>query len=102
MASAKSLLSGLTDKGGRATTVLERIGLSPTILKEEHFPVRKSGELALAISEQLEDETLGFLRRRTPPGSIEMSLYALTSAANLREALDRLTHYWPLINSEIN
>ncbi|MCV6621323.1 MAG: AraC family transcriptional regulator [Cellvibrionaceae bacterium] len=103
IASAKSLLQGLSAAGGDSSRVLDDIGLARNILEsDDQFPVRKSGELVLAISRHLEDETLGFLERKSAPGSIQMCLYALISAPTLGQALTRLIHYWRLINPEIN
>lgn len=67
----------------------------------QRLPSSEAARLMLATVDALQDETLGFLKRRTRPGGIETACHAIISSANLREATGRWQAFWQLIHDDL-
>jgi AraC-like DNA-binding protein len=102
ISSINPLLDGCRRRGVDPAYILEEIGLPAELLAdpESLFPVSKVGDLIAAIALNLEDETLGFMQRRTGIGGLEMSIHAVISSKYLNEALQRWLHYWRLLHDD--
>jgi len=98
----RGFLEGCQANGVAPADILEQIGFSADILTdpELRFPAEKLGELITAISLTLQDETLGFMDRRTATGGLEMSIHAMISAKTLHDAVQRWIAYWGLLHSD--
>ena len=97
-----SFLNGCRKQGVNPIVMLSKIGVSPEILDnpDGRFPTSGLGELLAAISQTLEDETLGFLERPTRPGGLQMWVHSCITARTLQEAIERWTLYWSLIHDD--
>ncbi len=97
-----AFLAGCQHNGVDPADILKKIGFSADILTdtELRFPANKLGELILAISHTLQDETLGFMNRPTDTGGLEMSIHAMISAQTLLEVVQRYIAYWGLLHTD--
>jgi len=99
----RGFLAGCQPNGVDPADILQQIDFSADILtdSELRFPTEKLGQLLTAISLSLQDETLGFLDRRTAIGGLEMSVHAMVTAKTLLEVVQRYTAYWSLLHSDV-
>jgi hypothetical protein len=67
---------------------------------DSRFPTSKLGDLLAAISHTLHDETLGFLERPTPPGSLELWIHASITSRSLGEAVERWIRFWRMVHQD--
>ncbi len=97
-----AFLAGCRRRSVPPAVILQRIGESEQILADPdgRFPVAKMGEFLAAIALELEDETLGFLERPTPPGGLEMWLHSCITCKTLGEAIERWIRFWRMVHRD--
>ncbi len=95
-----ALLAGCRQRGVAPALILRQLGVSPDELDNPagRFPKSNIGDLIATISTTLEDETLGFLERPTPPGGMEMWIHACITSRTLGEAFDRWIRFWRMVH----
>lgn len=101
---AISLMRGCVNQGADPEYILRSLALDPSILStvDGQFPRRKVGEMLRAIASALQDETLGFLSRKTRPGGTAMAIYACLSSENLREAIRHWQTFWMTVQEDMD
>ncbi|MEM8496580.1 MAG: AraC family transcriptional regulator ligand-binding domain-containing protein [Pseudomonadota bacterium] len=98
-----SLMRGCLRYGVQPEHVFRAIDVDPSILTDPNglFPRRKAGELLRTISSMLQDETLGFMRRKTKLGAMALAIHAVIGSENLYEASLRWQAFWETIHDEV-
>lgn len=96
------MLAGCVRRGVDPGRIMRQLGEPARLLSDPdaRFPKSKIGGLIAAISQELQDETLGFLERPTPPGGLEMWLHASITSRTLREAMERWIRFWRMVHRE--
>jgi len=102
ISTVNAMLAGCVSRGVDPGCIMRRLGEPHHSLAnpDARFPKSRIGYLIAAISQELEDETLGFLERPTPPGGLEMWLHASITSRTLREAMERWIRFWRMIHRE--
>ncbi len=96
------MLAGCRRRGVEPGRIMERIGEPAALLADPdaRFPKSRIGDLLAAIAVELQDETLGFLERATPPGGMAMWVHASITSRTLREAIERWILFWHMVHRE--
>lgn len=104
ISNAISLMRGGADQGIEPENLLKSLALAPALLAdaEGQFPRRKVGELLRAIASRLQDETLGFLSRKTRPGGTALAVHATLTSENLSEAILRWQSFWMTVQEDMD
>ena len=86
MAFVRNLLSGVRAKG----------------LDDAHVTLQLYGELLHVLMLRLDDETLGFLTRRSKPGSSLLQARSALGAPHLETAMRRIAHVFGLLHDDVS
>lgn len=97
-----AMLAGCRRHGVSPALILRRLGEDASLLEnpDARFPRNRIGDLIAAIALALNDETLGFLARPTPPGGMEMWIHASITSQTLGEAMERWIRFWRMVHHE--
>ncbi|MCY7295531.1 AraC family transcriptional regulator [Alteromonas sp. a30] len=97
------LLAGYQQKGHSVPALLASVGEPTDFFQRENtrLPSHKLGKVFLQIIHQLNDETLGFLTRSTPRGSMDLGLTAAMGTRSLQGAIKRLAAFFHLIHEDM-
>ena len=90
-----SVVNAAVARGCDAEQILNHCGISPELLQQQKARVTatKFSELSDYISAQLQDESGGFMDRRTKPGTFAMMCYACIHCNTLGDFLERSTRF---------
>jgi len=96
------MLAGCVNRGVDPARILRQLGEPEHLLADPdaRFPKSRIGDLIAAVSQELQDETLGFLERPTPPGGLELWLHASITSRTLHEAMERWIRFWRMVHRE--
>lgn len=97
------LLAGYQQKGHDVASLLSGVGEPESFfqIEKKRLPSHKLGKIFTQIIYQLDDETLGFLTRATPRGTMDLALSAAMGSKNLEGAIKRLATFFQLIHQDI-
>jgi len=102
ISTVNAMLAGCRRRGVDPALILRRLGEPEGLLADPdaRFPKSRMGDLIATISHTLDDETLGFLERPTPPGGLEMWIHACITSRTLHEAIERWIRFWRMVHRE--
>lgn len=100
----RNLLSGVRAKGLSCDAWLTEAGIPLQHLSDDsaHVSLHQYGELLRVLMVRLEDETLGFLARKSKPGSVMMQARSALGARTLDVAIRRVAHVFGLIHDDVS
>ncbi|MEM1111224.1 MAG: AraC family transcriptional regulator ligand-binding domain-containing protein [Pseudomonadota bacterium] len=98
----RSMLSGALRNGDSWERLIEAVGIKPSLLGEEAATLdpRHVGQLLRSLAHHLQDESLGFLSRPTPPGTLALCFHLTVSCSTLREAIGRVSRLMAAMGDE--
>jgi AraC-like DNA-binding protein len=96
-------LEGVRARKMDAETLLETVGLSPSLLQvpQARVSAKRYGELWRLIAATLDDEFFGQDSRRMKSGSFAMLVHSVLGCKTLGQALDRSLRFYGLILDDI-
>lgn len=97
------LLAGYEHKGFDITALIQEINQPKDFFQRQaqRLPSLKLADIIRLATRQLNDETLGFLKRKTKLGSMDLALSAAMGAKTLRGAIARLAHFFELVHDDM-
>lgn len=97
------LLSGYADKGLNPADLMKTVHESEDFLIKgtQRLPSHKLAYIIRHATQQLNDETLGFLKRKTKLGSLDLGLSAAMGAKTLGGAIKRLANFFELVHDDM-
>jgi len=104
MVFVRNLLSGVRAKGLDCDAWLREAGIAPESLADDdaHVTLQQYGELLRLLMRGLNDETLGFLTRKSKPGSALLQARAALGAPDLETAIRRIAHVFGLLHDDVS
>ena len=102
MSAIVSLLQGYTKREHSLAQLLIKVNESKDLLEqpEARLPTRKLNKLLTLARESLNDETLGLLDKKSPPGTFEMSMNSCIHYKTLGIALEKYFFFWSLVHQD--
>jgi len=102
ISTVNTFLEGCRRQGVAPERILARIDEPGLDLEDPdgRFPISKMGDLLMVIAYELQDETLGFLERPTPPGGLELWIHACITCRTLGSAIERWIRFWRLVHRD--
>lgn len=100
----RNLLSGVRSKGLDGDAFLREAGIAPEALADDdaHVTLQQYGDLLRVLMVRLDDETLGFLTRKSKPGSSLLQARSALGAPNLETAIRRIAHVFGLLHDDVS
>lgn len=100
----RNLLSGVHSKGLDGEPFLREAGIAPEALADDdaHVTLQQYGDLLRVLMLRLNDETLGFLTRKSKPGSSLLQARSALGAPNLEAAIRRIAHVFGLLHDDVS
>lgn len=97
------IVSGLSRSGTNPQAILEHAGIATDRLgdPETRIPVARYAALYRLINERLDDEGFGLFSRPLRRGTFEFLCRGALSAADLKEALDRIARYLRVVLDDL-
>lgn len=99
----RELLMGAELKNTAISPIMRKASIPPEFLNQDkiRFSAHQYSTLTKTIAEQMEDEFLGFLYTKAPPGTFAMMCYAIDGCNSLKHLIDRCIKFLALFTNKI-
>ena len=97
---ARAVLRHAVAKGVDPLQLLRGNGISPRLLQEKHarISIERFADLQIGTMRAMQDESLGYCRRRMPLGTWSMMCHAVVGSTTLGQALHRHCRFYSLFD----